>query len=219
MGFHIPDLNTLIYRLPAIVLALTIHEYAHGRVAYAFGDPTAKDAGRLTFNPLRHLDVVGTLALVFFGFGWAKPVPVNPYYFYGNRGKKIMWVSVAGPLSNLFQALTFSLLLSLLMNFVSLGNSALANWLLNFLFFCVFINIVLAVFNLLPIPPLDGSKILAGLLPERHMNIIFTLERYGFFILIVMMYFGLTSRIISPMVDFALTGMFRLVGLGFLVGY
>ena len=213
MGFLIPDLNMLIYRLPAIVLALTIHEYAHGRVAYAFGDPTAKNAGRLSFNPLRHLDVIGTLALIYFQFGWAKPVPVNPYYFYGNRSRKIMWVSAAGPLSNLAQALVFSVLLSLLLHFIPLGESFFAYWLQNFLFYCVIINIVLAVFNLLPVPPLDGSKILAGLLPERHRNIIFALERYGFVILIAMMYFGLISKIISPIVDLVLNGIMSLVGL------
>ena len=213
LGFLIPDINTLIFRLPAIVLALTIHEYAHGRIAYAFGDPTAKNAGRLTFNPLRHLDVIGTLAMIYFQFGWAKPVPINPYYFQGNRGQKIMWVSLAGPLSNLAQALIISILLSLLQHFVHLGYSFFFNWLLNFLYYCMVINIVLAVFNLLPIPPLDGSKILAGLLSERHMNIVFALERYGFIILIAMMYFGILSKIINPIVNLALAGLSRLTGL------
>ena len=198
------NIDTLIYRLPAIVLALTVHEYAHGRVAYAFGDPTAKAAGRLTLNPLAHLDVIGTLALIFLGFGWAKPVPVNPYYFQGNRGRKMMWVSWAGPLSNLVQALVVAVLLMISMItlvFMSAGGSALGMWFINFLDYLILINIVLAVFNLLPVPPLDGSKILAGLLPERHMNIIFSLERYGFIILIIGMYLGIFSAIIFPIVN------------------
>ena len=207
------NINDLIYRLPAIVLALTVHEFAHGRVAYAFGDPTAKNAGRLTLNPLAHLDAVGTLMLVFFGFGWAKPVPVNSYYFYGNRRQKMMWVAGAGPLSNLMQALVVSILLSLLLHFVFWGNSPFIWWLANFLDYFIFINIVLAVFNLLPVPPLDGSKILAGLLPTENMNIILTLERYGFIILIAMMFLGLTSKIISPIINVLYNGLMSLVSL------
>ncbi|MCL1976110.1 MAG: site-2 protease family protein [Firmicutes bacterium] len=208
------DLESLIYRLPAIILALTIHEYAHGRVAYAFGDPTAKDAGRLSFNPLRHLDIVGTLALIFLGFGWAKPVPVNPYYFQGNRAKKIMWVSWAGPLSNILQALVVAALLcvSLLVFFSFMPNSgAIGMWVIRFLDFLIYINLVLAIFNLIPIPPLDGSKILAGLLPERYMNIVFALERYGFLILVIAMYLGLFSMVISPLVNASYNALMSLV--------
>ena len=214
MGVFNLDLYSLIYRLPAIVLALTIHEFAHGRMAYAFGDPTAKNAGRLSLNPLVHLDALGTLALIFFGFGWAKPVPVNSYYFQGNRGRKMMWVAGAGPLSNLIQALLVFVLLSLLWYLIPITDSTFIWWMFKFLSFLIFINIVLAVFNLLPVPPLDGSKILAGLLPERHMNIIFTLDRYGFFILILLMWLGLTSRIIGPIVLAIYSVMAYLVGLG-----
>jgi Zn-dependent protease len=150
--------------------------------------------------------------LIFAGFGWAKPVPVNPYYFQGSRTKKMMWVAGAGPLSNLAQALIISIFFSLLVHFVPMSNSTFATWLFKFLNFFIIINIVLAVFNLLPVPPLDGSKILAGLLPERHMNIIFVLDRYGFIILIVMVLFGLTGKIIFPIVDLLHTGILRLVG-------
>jgi len=216
MGALNLDFYSLIYRLPAIILALSLHEYAHGRVAYAFGDPTAKHAGRLTLNPLRHLDMLGTVALIFFGFGWAKPVPVNPYYFQGNRAKKMMWVAGAGPLSNLAQALLMAVLLSLLLHAMPVmqsGASAGITLLVNFLQYYIIINLVLAVFNLLPVPPLDGSKILAGLLPERHMHIIYQLEHYGFVILILLMVFGLTSRIISPIVQLLYSGILHLVGL------
>lgn len=208
------DLYSLIYWVPAIILALTMHEYAHARMAYAFGDPTAKDAGRLTLNPLAHLDPIGTLMLVFAHFGWAKPVPINPYYFQGDRGQKIMLVSVAGPLSNILQALVGSVLLSLLVHFTISGQSKLWQLLFSFLFSYININIVLAVFNLLPVPPLDGSKILASLLPERHMNIVFALERYGFIILIALMFLGVLSLIITPIVTVLFSGLLHLVGLG-----
>lgn len=174
----------LTYVLPAILVALTFHEYAHARVAYAFGDPTAKNAGRLTINPLKHLDPVGALLLVFMGFGWAKAVPVNPYYFEGNRKRKLLLVSLAGPLTNLLEALCGTFLLFLFLQFVS-GYNAVLEYIFLFLSYFVQINLVLAVFNLLPIPPLDGSKILAGLLPDRAANFIYSLERYGFVILLV----------------------------------
>ena len=213
MNFFGLDIKSLLFHLPAIVLALTVHEYAHGRMAYAFGDSTAKDAGRLTLNPLAHLDILGTLALIFFGFGWAKPVPVNPYYFQGNRNQKMMWVSGAGPLSNLAQALLMSVILSILWHFPPARATSFTSWLSNFLVFYIQINIVLAIFNLLPVPPLDGSKILAGLLPERQMNIFYTLERYGFIILIMLMMLGVLGRIITPLVNVVYHGMMRLVGL------
>ena len=205
--------------LPAIVLALTVHEYAHARVAYVFGDTTAKNAGRLTLNPLAHLDVVGSLMLIFAGIGWAKPVPVNPYYFRGSRKQKMLWVALAGPLSNLAQALIVSVLLSILIHFGPMGYTSFLSWLHSFLYFYVSINILLAVFNLLPIPPLDGSKVLAGLLPTRHMNIIFALERYGFIIIIVLALSGVLFDIIVPIRSIILNAMMRLVGLGYLAGF
>lgn len=215
MGFlnNLFSIDMLIYRFPAIVLALTIHEYSHGRVAYAFGDPTAKNAGRLTLNPLMHLDVIGTLMLLVFQFGWAKPVPVNPYFFQGDRRKKVMYVSVAGPLSNLLQAIIVAILLSLLVHFLPPRNNPFSIWFTNFLQYLILINIVLAVFNLLPVPPLDGSKILAGILPERYAYIIYQLERYGFIILIIAMFLGVFSAIISPVVYFIFHAIMGLVGL------
>jgi len=212
-GLGLLSLESLIYRFPAIVLALTLHEYAHGRAAFAFGDPTAKNAGRLTLNPLRHLDIIGTLMLIMFGFGWAKPVPVNPYYFQGDRRKKVMYVSAAGPASNLLQALLVAVLLSLLVHLLPPGKNLFSSWFLNFLYYLIFINILLAVFNLLPVPPLDGSKILAGFLSERYGNIIYQMERYGFIILIIAMWLGLFRVIISPIVEFIFQGIMRLVGL------
>ena len=162
-------LVSLIYVVPAIIIALTFHEYAHARVAYAYGDPTAKDAGRLTLNPLKHLDPIGTLVLIIANIGWAKPVPVNAYYFEGNRKRKLLFVSLAGPMANLAQAILGAIILSLLINFASYNS--VSNYFTAFLSFYVWINIILAVLNLLPIPPLDGSKILAGILPDKILSI------------------------------------------------
>ncbi len=201
------SIERLIFVLPAIIVALSVHEFAHARVSYAFGDPTAKDAGRLTLNPLRHLDVIGTLLLIFAGFGWAKPVPINPYYYQGDRRKKVMWVSLAGPLSNLAQAIIAAIILPITFQVIDSFGTGIVNanfiqWFIDFIYYYLYINIVLMVFNLLPVPPLDGSKILAGILPARYTGSIYKLEQYGPIILLAMVFFGLTSRIIGPIVDF-----------------
>lgn len=218
------DFQGLHYILPAIIVALTFHEYAHGRVAYAFGDPTAKNAGRLSLNPLKHLDMLGTLLLVFAGFGWAKPVPINPFYFGANRKRKIMLVSLAGPVANILEAVIGAALLSLLLHQAK-GYNAVVFYFVQFFSYFVVINCVLAVFNLIPIPPLDGSKILAGLLPNHKMDIIFMLDRYGFLILMLLMFlptilgwFGLPridilGKIISIPAGWLVDGIYFLVGL------
>ena len=182
------SLERLLLIIPAIILALTFHEYAHARVAYSFGDQTAKNAGRLTLNPLKHLDPVGTLLLIFAGFGWAKPVPINPYYFQGNRKKKVLAVSVAGPLMNLLEAVVGAAILFLLLHLLGNSSSKVSYYLILFFYYYVQINVVLAIFNLLPIPPLDGSKILAGFLPDRQYGIVIALERYGFLFLLALVF-------------------------------
>jgi Zn-dependent protease len=157
-----PDL--LILRIPAILLALTIHEYAHGYIAYRLGDSTARDAGRLTLNPIAHLDVFGTIMLMFGPFGWAKPVPINGYNF-SNPKRDSIWVSLAGPASNILLAIVFGYSYRIL---VAVTPGILANQnIVIFFQLCILINIGIAFFNLIPIPPLDGSHILIGLLPDR----------------------------------------------------
>lgn len=172
---------------PPILMALTVHEAAHGLVALWRGDPTAKYAGRLTLNPLRHLDPTGTL--VFFitawfgaGIGWAKPVPVDHRRLKDPR-RDMMWVSAAGPLSNLLFALILALALNL---FIQIGFFREPGWtvfLAHMMILGVKINIVLAFFNLLPLPPLDGSGIVTGLLSPRAAAKYSQLNRYGFIII------------------------------------
>jgi len=153
-----------LLRIPAILLALTIHECAHGWVAMRMGDQTAYNSGRVTLNPVAHLDLFGTLMLLFGPFGWAKPVPVDPRYFK-NPKKGIILVSVAGPASNVALALVFGYLLRFTGNIVPTSGSG--GYLDKFFMLSILINTGIAFFNMLPVPPLDGSKILLGMLPNR----------------------------------------------------
>lgn len=190
-------ITDLILTIPAVLIALTFHEVAHGLVAYRLGDPTAKQMGRLTLNPLAHLDPVGTLLLIFAHFGWAKPVPVNPMYFQGDRVRGMMIVSLAGPFSNLVLAYLGSLLLSAIQRGWLPQNEMLWSFTMTF----VSINLVLAVFNLIPVPPLDGSKILAGILPREMGMKIYALEQYGPLILMLLILTNVTNLILDPAVN------------------
>lgn len=204
---------TLMLVAPPILLALTFHEYAHAYTAYRYGDDTAKKNGRLSLNPLRHLDPLGTIMIFLVHFGWAKPVPVNPYRLR-NPQKAMLWIGAAGPLANMVLALASGLLIRVLLKsgITPEGHSAAG-----LLFFMVImslqINLALAIFNILPIAPLDGSKILAGLLPARYAKRIHFLQRYGPFILIGLIIFGrltgvsVLGRLIWPFVDF-FSGLF-----------
>lgn len=164
----------------AIVTAITIHEFSHGAIAYLLGDNTAKTLGRLTLNPLRHLDPVGTLMLLVIGFGWGRPMPFNPLLLRWKRGGEAL-VAFAGPFSNLILATIFGILLRV---FVQYQLVPADNMVLEFFGLIVLINLMLLVFNLIPIPPLDGSKILFEFLPSSLNNLRFNLERYGPMILI-----------------------------------
>ncbi|GAB6182178.1 site-2 protease family protein [Desulfotomaculum defluvii] len=201
--FNFPTLQELLLMAPPILFALTLHEYAHAYTAYRLGDKTAYYEGRLTANPLKHLDPLGTLLLFIAGFGWAKPVPVNPFYF-DDRKKGMMLVSLAGPMTNLLLAVIGSILLGLL---TPTGGLAFM------LSYFIYINVLLAVFNLIPIPPLDGSKILAGLLPGPQQWL-YQLERYGTAILFLLIFLGALSPIlrffIYPIVEL-LTALANLI--------
>ena len=202
-------IGQLTIQIPPLLLALTLHEFAHGYVAYRLGDPTARNAGRLTLNPLSHLDPVGTLAFIFIKIGWAKPVPVNPIYFKNPR-QDMLWVALAGPASNLILAVLSAVLLRFIISVAELLPSSplIAAVLIPFswmLVASVWINLVLCVFNFLPIPPLDGSRIVSGLLPEEMAHTYASYERYGFIIVLVLAFTGVLSMVISPIIRFANT--------------
>jgi len=187
---------------PPFLFALTVHEVAHGYVAYRFGDPTAKMQGRLTLNPLKHLDPLGVLAFFIMKIGWAKPVPVDSRYFK-DPVRQLMLVSLAGPAANLVLALASGILARVLILLAGLLPAFLFWPLLKMLVAGVWINIMLAVFNLVPIPPLDGSKILQGLLPPRQAMQFARLEPFGFIILLILFYTGILPRFITPIIVFA----------------
>lgn len=200
-------ISQLIIQAPPLLLALTLHEFAHGYVAYRLGDPTAKNAGRLTLNPLSHLDPIGTIAFFFIKFGWAKPVPVNPVYFKNPR-KDMLWVALAGPVTNLLLAVVSAILLRIVIFAAAiLPYSQLLHAILvpfsMMLVASVWINLVLCIFNFLPIPPLDGSRILTGLLPEDMARSYASFEKYGFIIILLLAFSGVLSKIIFPVIRFA----------------
>lgn len=190
------DLSTMIYRIPALLFAISIHEYAHAQCADSMGDPTARYAGRLTFNPMAHLDPIGAVLLVVAGFGWAKGVPINVNNFR-NRREGILKVSFAGPAANLFLCFLAALLMALT-NRLGL----MSDGMYRFLLWMQLYNVWFAFFNLIPIPPLDGSRILSELLPAKQSwqfnNIV---DRYGFFILIALVFTGITGMIINPLAN------------------
>ncbi|MEJ2056500.1 MAG: site-2 protease family protein [Desulfofustis sp.] len=200
-------ISQFIIMAPPLLLALTLHEYAHGYVAHRLGDPTARNAGRLTLNPLSHLDPIGTIAFFFIKIGWAKPVPVNPVYFKNPR-QDMLWVAIAGPVTNLLLAITSAVLLKALINTATvIPPSPLVEAILvplySMLVASVWINLVLCIFNFLPIPPLDGSRILTGLLPEDLARTYASFERYGFIVILILAFTGVLGTIILPVIRFA----------------
>lgn len=182
----------MLYRIPALLAALTIHEYAHARVAVAMGDPTPKFLGRLTLNPIKHLDLVGSILMIATGFGWAKPVPINPYNFRNQR-KGLLAVSLAGVVANIVLSFVALVVWILLEKFALIGHvwATVLRSLYTY-------NIMFAVFNLIPVPPLDGSKVLASLLPGRWAYEFERIEPYGPYILIALVAFGVVGTITYP---------------------
>jgi len=185
------DLKFLLIFVPVILFSLTIHEYAHAYIANKLGDDTAKRLGRLTLNPLKHLDPIGTILLLLVHFGWAKPVPVDPRNFKDPK-KDMLYVAIAGPISNIITAIISGILLKFIVfDLASAGAfGAYTAPLIQFLVWMIFIGVVLAVFNMLPIPPLDGSRVLYGLLPDHLANSIKKIETYGILIVFGIMLFG-----------------------------
>jgi Zn-dependent protease len=199
---------SLIFRVTSVLLAITIHEFFHGLVADRLGDPTPRVNQRLSLNPMKHLDPIGTLALFFVGFGWAKPVPVDQYNL-SNPKRDMAFISLAGPASNILTAALAAIVLQYILPIVPLSSTILLG-LSTFLLSFIFLSVSLAVFNLLPLPPLDGSKILIAFLPRRlGYEVENMLEKYGMVLLLFLVFplFGrepLISPIIIPPINFLL---------------
>lgn len=192
---------SFLYVLPALLISLAIHEFAHAYVAYKLGDKSQKALGRLTLHPFAHIDWMGFLAIALLGFGWGRPVTVDDRNFK-NRARDNMLVALAGPLSNLLIAFIFTLIFKLLI--VTGVISSIHTILINMFFNAILLNIVFAIFNMLPFPPFDGSKVLFYFLPRKFKGIMYTLEKYSFYIIIILLVSGLGSAIISPIVNFFL---------------
>jgi len=209
------NITTLLYLVPVFFVSIAVHEFSHAFTAYSLGDPTAKNMGRLTLNPFRHLDVLGALMFLLVGFGWAKPVPVNVMRFKDKR-KGVLLTSLSGPLSNVLLALVFAY--PMYITAASMGYSSgmlfstslilfsrsasITSVLFNLSRFFYIINILLAIFNLLPVPPLDGSKILSVILPQKYYFRMLQYENYIVIILLILVFAvpGVLFAIMSPFI-------------------
>ncbi len=189
--------------LPGIIIALTFHEFAHAKVASLCGDDTAKNAGRVSLNPLRHFDPIGFLCLFLVGFGWGKPVPVNPYNLSGkNRKLKQVAISAAGVTMNFVLALVLAIVLTALAKFlpgIFTGDSGY--YFYTSFYYAVYINVVLMIFNLIPVPPLDGFNIVAELTSFDETEMYYKFLRYGSLILILLLITNVIDYILTPGID------------------
>ncbi len=204
------QLRSLLFTAPVVLIAIICHECAHGWVSYKLGDPTAKNAGRLTLNPLKHLDPVGALCMLFFHVGWANPVPINPMY-YEDRKKGIIMVSLAGPVTNFIIAFISLFLEGLLMKFGS-PNSTFIWILCQLCYYSAICNIGLGLFNLIPIPPLDGSKVL-GELSYKAEEFYWRYQNYWRIILLLCVVTGVLSRPLSVLNSFTIRSMWNIIRL------
>ena len=195
-------LLSLLISVFCVLLSISIHEFAHGYMAYKLGDDTARVMGRLSVNPLHHLDPIGALCLLFFHFGWAKPVPVNPSKFTKVKIKTgMVLTAIAGPLANFILGFIAMILLRVVILYMA--DFAVSELLFIILYTLVIMNVGLGLFNLIPIPPLDGSKVLNALLPARIYFKIMQYERYGTLLLILFIWFG-SGRFLSSLSGYVL---------------
>ncbi len=203
------DIMEILLSLPGLILALTVHEYAHAKASDKLGDPTPEAQGRLTLNPLAHMDPVGTISLLFANFGWGKPVQINPSY-YRNPARDSAIVAAAGPISNFILAFILFIILSLINIFGDFSILAI-EILYTMVSFAALLNIGLGLFNLLPFPPLDGSKILRYFLKGKALEFMYTMERYSFIIILALYMTNLPSMILAPLMSWVTNGMLWLV--------
>lgn len=204
------QVQSLLFTAPVVLLAIVCHECAHGWVSYKLGDPTAKNAGRLTLNPFKHLDPLGALCMLFFHVGWANPVPINPWY-YKDRKKGIIYVSLAGPIANFIIAVLSLFIEGLLMRFGS--DTSTVVWLLcQLCYYSAVVNIGLGLFNLVPVPPLDGSKVL-GELSTKAQNFYLQYQNYWRWILILCVITGILSKPLGLLNSALIRGMWGLIQL------
>lgn len=197
----------LLTRLLAVFICLTVHETCHGLVAYALGDPTAKRMHRLSFNPLRHIDWFGLLAMIVVGFGWAKPVPVDSRYF--KKPKQGMALcALAGPVSNFLLAV-LALFCVRLMSGVTATSFTV--WLFNFLILLAILNLGLGLFNLIPIPPLDGSKVLFSVLPDHAYAQLMRYEKYGMLVILALVVLGIGGSFLNDAILWVFQGLWNLI--------
>lgn len=204
------SLLSMVTRLAAVLLCLTVHESCHGLAAYALGDPTARREHRLSLNPLRHIDWFGLLMMFVAGFGWAKPVPVNPNYFKKPK-QGMALTALAGPVSNFLLALLMLLAARI---FCDVAAYSEANQrILDFLLMVALLSIGLGLFNLLPIPPLDGSKVLFAVLPDGAYNQLMRYERYGMLLLFALVFFDVGSSAFSAAIEWVFELFCRIIGL------
>lgn len=187
-----------ILMIPAILIAIAIHEFSHARVATILGDPTPKNEGRLTLNPLKHIDPIGLLLFFVLQFGWSKPVRVNSTYFE-DRNKGNLWVAVAGPLSNLIGAFLFGALLKIVF-LVPFVNPNFQMYIVSFLRYGIHFNVIFTVFNLLPVPPLDGSQLLFGILSPSSYFKMLQYEKLLHMLLLLLLLMGIIPRLLLPIV-------------------
>ncbi|SNB45687.1 site-2 protease family protein [Geobacter sp. DSM 9736] len=197
-------LKLSVMLVPAL-MAITCHEVSHGYVANRLGDSTARSLGRLTLNPLKHLDIFGTLMIFIVGIGWAKPVPVN-YNNLRHPKRDMMWVAAAGPVTNFslaaISAIAMRGVYSIGSGLAGGGANALLEPILLMLAFSVYINLLLAIFNLIPVPPLDGGRVMTGLLPYRQAEAYSRIEPFGMIIIILLVFFtNIFGKVISPILE------------------
>lgn len=198
-GFDFRYLLTLVQGFIPALICITLHELSHGYVAYRLGDNTARDRGRLTLNPIKHIDIMGFIMMVVFHFGWAKPVPVNMYNFKNpKRGMAI--TALAGPLCNLLITVVFLALYGAA--YIPLYGSAAGSFVLNTLMLTAYCSLGLAVFNMLPVPPLDGSKVLYAVIPDKSYYKLMRYEKYGMILMVILVWTGVLGKPVSAAVSF-----------------